>query len=359
MELTLIRRCALLVLPMLLVACRPDPVTPDLYEVPAIIQPYVDAFEMEAAKRGIELDISNLQVEFTTDLDDGKGNEAAGLCHFQSASNPTPRIELDTTSFNWQNNLYHREILVFHELGHCILNRLHRDNELPNGNIASIMRSTGEQVYGGILNGFKRDYYIDELFDENTPAPDWATNQPAYNSASYGANIFIDEFVDNRNSWPLGNSTNSRTAIQGGDFIFESKSETSAFFLTKNVLIDTDKDFEIEARIKLASGERPALLQWGGNDGSDLYFFGFSRDSSILAGNWQEGLVLGQQSPRVKADDYNVLTIRKTGTFYHIYLNGEYQEIFEFEPFFGNKIAFYIGQQSTMQVDYLRIRELL
>lgn len=344
------------IVPLFLVACRPDPVTPELYEVPELIEPYIEAFEAEAAKRGIELEINNLRVEFEGDLQDG---EAAGLCTFASAANPTPHIRLDTNSFNWQNNIYHREILVFHELGHCILNRLHTDGLLPNGNIASIMRSTGEQVYGGLLNGFKREYYLDELFDENTPLPDWAQNPPDFNSASIGAAIFVDDFNNNFNSWPLGNSANSRTAIEGGNFIFESKSETNAFFLTRTVLIDTDKDFEIEARIKIAAGDRPAMVQWGGNDGSDLYFFGFSRDSSVLAGNWQEGLVLGQESPLIRKDDFNVLTIRRIGEFYHIYLNGEYQEVFEFEPFFGNKIAFYVGQQTTMEVDYLRIRELL
>ncbi len=354
----LLRRPLLLTLPLLLAACKPDPVAPNFYEVPAIIEPYVAAFEQEAAKRGVSLDITNLQVEFKGDLEDSQGNDAAGLCHFQSLSNPTPRIELDTTSFNWQNNLYHREILVFHELGHCILNRLHRDDDLPNGNIASIMRSTGEQVYGGVLNDFKRDYYLDELFDENTPVPDWAKNQPPYSPVNYLSDIFIDEFVDNRNSWPLGNTTNSRTAILGGSFLFQSKSSTNAFFLTKQVLIDTDKDFELEVRIQISEGERSALFQWGGNDGSDLYFFGFANDGSLLAGNWQEGLVLGQTSNLVQSGAYNTLTVRKVGQFYYLYLNDSYLDVLEFEPFLGNKISFYVGQETTMLVDYLRIREL-
>ncbi len=353
---SLIQPRLLLILIVLLMSCRPDPVEPELYEVPEVIQPYIESFEMEAAKRGIDLDVTNLRVEFEGDLQDGT---AAGLCTFASVSNPTPHIRLDTNSFNWQNNLFHREILVFHELGHCVLNRLHKDNFLPNGNIASMMRSTGEQVYGGLLNSFKRDYYLDELFDENTPLPDWAANPPAYNSASIGQAIFMDEFINNANGWPLGNSVNSRTAIQGGQFIFESKSETQAFFLTKTVLIDTDKDFEIEAQIKISSGERPAMIQWGGNGGDDLYFFGFANDSSILAGNWQEGLVMATESNQVQPNDFNTLTIRKVGELYHIYLNGEYVEVFEFEPFFGNKISFYVGQQTTMQVEYLRIRELL
>ncbi|TAE60242.1 MAG: hypothetical protein EAZ89_01710, partial [Bacteroidetes bacterium] len=143
----------------LLQACKDDePVK--VYDVPSIIQPYIDLFEQEAAARGQTLNIDNLKVEFETDL---QGGDAAGLCTFASPNTPTPHIRLDTTSYNWQNNEYHREILIFHELGHCILNRLHKDDVLPNGNYASIMRSTGEQLYGGSLNAFKRDYYLDEL----------------------------------------------------------------------------------------------------------------------------------------------------------------------------------------------------
>ncbi|RMG64730.1 MAG: hypothetical protein D6722_16640, partial [Bacteroidetes bacterium] len=219
---------------LLLSACKREDIPPKAYEVPAIIQPYVDAFEQEAAARGLDLNIDNLTVEFGTDL---QGGDAAGLCTFASQNNPTPRIQLDTTSFNWRNNEYHREILVFHELGHCILNRLHRDDLLPNGNIASMMRSTGEQIYGGSLNGFKRDYYLDELFDPNTPAPDWATDFPSYESvpSSQKEDVFIEHFANNFNNWTTGNSPNSSSQIASGRLYFESKTAANAFFIAKTI----------------------------------------------------------------------------------------------------------------------------
>ncbi len=79
-----------------------------------------------------------------------------------------------------------REELVFHELGHCLLGRTaHRTSRLPNGEYASVMNGKESGLYsscvydiGGANNGcddrYKRTYYLDELFDENTPAPDWA-----------------------------------------------------------------------------------------------------------------------------------------------------------------------------------------
>ena len=194
-------------------ACRPDnPFEGEIYQVPDIIQPYIEAFEFEAAQRGYNIKIDSLIVEFEGDLN---GGEAAGLCTISSNRSVIPHIRLDTTSLNWTNNEYHREILVFHELGHCVLRRLeHRDDFLPNGNIASIMRSTGEQVYGGQLNDFKREYYLDELFDQDTPAPDWATDFPSYaDGANFSRNPALAEnFDDNQNRWSVG-SNNDFSAI--------------------------------------------------------------------------------------------------------------------------------------------------
>ena len=347
-------------------ACRPDPIPAKEYKVPALIQPYVDLFEQEAAKRGEEITIDNLRVDFEEDLVEGT---AAGTCTFPTNDDPTPHIRLDTTSFNWRNNEYHREILVFHELGHCILNRFHRPDDrvinnpepskLPNNNFISIMRGTGEQVYGGMLNNFKRDYYLDELFDESTPTPDWAKNPPAYSSVGQKQDIFIDEFSDNSKNWGLGSNDKVRGEITGGVFIFESKDAGTAFFTSKTVNIDTDKDFEIEASIKIIKGKQSALMQWGGSSGNDLFFYGFNQDSTAFTGNWTVGLVSGQSSDEVKVDDFNKLTIRKIGEFYHIYINETYFDILEFETFFGNTFAFYVGPETEMHIDYLRISELL
>ncbi|GAB5522050.1 MAG: hypothetical protein RhofKO_43010 [Rhodothermales bacterium] len=69
-----------------------------------------------------------------------------------------------------------REALVFHELGHAILDRFHTDTRLPNGDLASIMATATtdfDKLYDDDTR-FKRDYYVDELFDPSTPVPDWA-----------------------------------------------------------------------------------------------------------------------------------------------------------------------------------------
>ena len=75
------------------------------------------------------------------------------------------------------------EALIFHELGHCILQQLHLTDTLPKGDPKSRMvqgKLTVDSPCKFVLddpvnckNLHKRDYYIDEFFDPNTPVPDW------------------------------------------------------------------------------------------------------------------------------------------------------------------------------------------
>jgi hypothetical protein len=68
-------------------------------------------------------------------------------------------------------------------LGHCLLNRMvHREDKLPNGDFASIMNRAEKGLYevcvydiggGDCDKTYRREYYINELFDETTPIPDW------------------------------------------------------------------------------------------------------------------------------------------------------------------------------------------
>lgn len=343
-------------------ACQRDnPIDVNPYQVPDIIQPYIDLFEMEAAKRGINLTIDSLIVEFETELNEG---QAAGLCTFPSARSPIPHITLDTTSFNWTNNEYHREILVFHELGHCVLDRRqHRDDFLPNGNISSMMRSTGEQVYGGSLNNFKREYYLDELFDVNTPAPEWATDFPRFEEgATYTRTpVLEEEFINNRNRWITGSNTEVSARIQNGRLFCESSSDNS-FFNFINLPFDEDQDFELETSIRITGGSGLISLGWGGGIDSEnringLTYFGFTNDTVASIGRVGVGIsIVGEPQNFIRG--FNKITVRKLGDEYHFYFNESYFDVMRFEPFAGEVLGFAINPQSRMEAEYLRIYQL-
>ncbi|MEZ4828208.1 MAG: hypothetical protein R3C61_18265 [Bacteroidia bacterium] len=341
-----------------LVACKKENVPVKVYDVPAELQFYIDLFEQEAAKRGQTLDIDNLRVMYEGDLVNGT---AAGTCTYPHADDPIPTIRLDTTSVNWTNNEYSREVLVFHELGHCVLNRReHRDDVLPNGNYTSIMRSTGAQLYGGPLNQFKRDYYLDELFDPTTPAPDWATNSPEYVNPTQagGTAIFTDNFVDNRNFWNLGSNANVATSISNSVLSFSSKNENTAYFTTNNTDLDPTGDFIIETSMKITAGENSTMVQWGGPGSEKLNFYGFTPGKSVFLGTWAEGISAARELDNIDPSGFVKLTIWKKGSNYYLYLNENIFDVLSYSPLEGKLIGFYVGPLTTLNVDYINVYQL-
>lgn len=149
------------------------------YRVPAEVEPYVQAFVKEAKLRGIDLKIDNLIVEFAQP----DAGYICGMCN--GVKTRQKHIILGIQEYCWKEATPQtREGLVFHELAHCYLARLHTSKKFADGTYASLMNPDNTEVYSVCLypidNGndcdkrARRPYYIDELFDETTPAPAWA-----------------------------------------------------------------------------------------------------------------------------------------------------------------------------------------
>ena len=148
------------------------------YDVAGDLQIQIDVFLEEAAIRGHGFTINNLILEYDPEL----ALSTCGTCNsYSRASDIQKVIKINpncTITYNEQI-----EALVFHELGHCFLGRQHDSNLLPNGDPKSIMTPRNFNLYAPCIYQigeedcnftFRRDYYLDELFDESTPVPEWA-----------------------------------------------------------------------------------------------------------------------------------------------------------------------------------------
>lgn len=155
---------------------RPEP-EPGQYSVPQEVEPFVQAFREAAQQRNQTIQTDNLIITFGTI----NGHDVCGECLRQAGQ--TPRITLSLDRNCWQDADHNeRECLVFHELGHCLLNRNHRTDRFPKGQYASLMNPDDVGVYATCrydLGGDacdkrpRRSYYHDELFAPATPAPAW------------------------------------------------------------------------------------------------------------------------------------------------------------------------------------------
>lgn len=304
-------------------ACKHD----KMVIIPASIQPYVDDFIQQAADRGIELSIEDLVILFEDDLE-VDNISAAGLCQRGGGS---PTIKLDTTSVNWTINLASREQLVFHELGHCVLNRPHINEKLPNENYRSIMRASGEQLYGLEYSKFKRNYYLDELFNEEASAPSWTDGVPRYNAVTNRQVIIDETFDNNNNNWSTGTNSNTRRTISGGKYNLTILRE-GGYFVRNQFNFDASQDYEIEAIVTLEQNAFGGVL-WNGKPQVDTTFVGndtmventtafmnyYIGNNSITLGSFEFGAESSIELPQNSTS--NKVTVRKIDNQLIFYFN--------------------------------------
>lgn len=121
-------------------------------------EPYVAAFEDLAQRHGRDIHIYDLVVKFGEMHHDLE----RGSCEIRSSQAPTITIRKDT----WESmSEEEQQELIFHELGHCVLARSHRDDVSPQGIPMSIMNSfmIPQPIYQ-----YNQDYYLRELFKEQS-----------------------------------------------------------------------------------------------------------------------------------------------------------------------------------------------
>lgn len=161
-----------------LLGCSKDSDFTPVYDVPEDVQPFVETFINEAASRGFSFEIKNLIIKY----DESQVSTHCGQCNSDALNANVQKVITIYPNVHCWFSPEEQEALLFHELGHCFLGRLHDTSLLPNGDPKSIMIQSNLGVYAPCIyyvgdencnNTFKRPYYLDELFDEATPIPEW------------------------------------------------------------------------------------------------------------------------------------------------------------------------------------------
>ncbi|HNP23243.1 MAG TPA: hypothetical protein PKM63_04640 [Panacibacter sp.] len=158
-------------------ACQRENNFTPVLNIPPEFQPCVDSFVAAALQRGHTITVNNLIIMYDSSLSGiycANSNVTSSKNDIQKIISINPNIKC------WQNSSQ-LETLIFHELGHCILGREHTELRLPNGDAKSIMYPDDLTLYSPCAYPiddscnqlYKRDYYLDELFDPATPVPGW------------------------------------------------------------------------------------------------------------------------------------------------------------------------------------------
>jgi hypothetical protein len=274
-------------------------------------QKYVDRFIEEGAQRGYEIDFNDtgLSIQFASALPE----DAAGVCsELGTGTSGSHEIEIRKTYWETLTDIQ-KERLIFHELGHCELNRPHDNSVFSNGDWKSIMRGSPlPPDKTPIVNytGTRRDYYIDELFNPTTPAPTWLNFSVPYN----------DITADQKN------------LILSVNDVEEFEEITS---LTREV------NFEIEVEMEVLAGLSFSGMFWAGPDiPNSLHLYVFDgKEIHIASGSLLFGIMHVFDFPSNIAYRRNKFTIRRVDDFYLLYFNEDFLYWLDYFPLRSSKIG--------------------
>lgn len=119
------------------------------------------AFEAAGASVGKPISTDDLIITLDPSLASSYG--ATGMCY--TRPDTTPNIHIDQGY--WQHSTdTQKQILLFHEMGHCLLGRVH-NNSLSNGMAVSIMYFASDMWTSGTAQQYyldNRQSYVYELF---------------------------------------------------------------------------------------------------------------------------------------------------------------------------------------------------
>ncbi len=335
------------------------------YRVDTEFESYVVLFEQDALKRNkiLNLKTSGLIVEFAT-LKDNQ----AGLCHYE-----TPiRIEIDKEYWaklkGKSGEALMKENLLYHELGHGILNRRHLNTTLENGDWKSIMcggDKVNERPWNINYRGMRRAYYVDELFNESTTAPSFSTLTLAADTNVFKRKIYLSFDTENKADagWDMTDNVGYKISIDKKRLLFESKA-TNSYFIFGQTTVDSKNDFSFEIKMQCESPNKSDNygLVFGNKDIGDkaIEYFSVNNNSKMNMGNrgWYS-FYTELSVPTILPMGINILKIVRLSNILYYFINDKYVYSTESELIdSGNYFGFIVPSKSKLWLDDMQISVL-
>ncbi|PQJ78465.1 hypothetical protein BTO18_04335 [Polaribacter porphyrae] len=172
-----------------------------------------------------------------------------------------------------------------------------------------------------------------------------------------------ENFLSNNNGWATDNVENYSSKVNNGKLTIHRKKE-GGIFISKDVNINTNKDFIIETSISREKSGATGLygLTFGRKNSSNEYTFLISTNGSYMFRKFDNNnyvkIIPFTPNKAVKTgiSQKNKLKIVKSGKLLRFYINDKYLNEATFQEFYGNKIGFTAYHEQKIAVDYLNIK---
>lgn len=269
-------------------------------------QPYVDEFVRQASLRGVDVDFE--ETGMSIQFDALTAANANGIC-YGVREEVTSDHEIVIHRNNWQEaGPAARERLIFHELGHCYLYRRHTNDTLANGEWKSLLTGPPWPDYkywrGTNYTNRRKEYYIDELFNPGTPAPEWSFLEEDYDAVTQEQKIPLLEME--------GNNTVYRSTDLSGDFEIELMFTIPPEVIGNSITLAW-------GGLSLTSSHRISLSNWDIIIADDLISYGLIKRLEFFF----DGLNFGEP---------NKITVRKRGAEYYYFVNEKFIYWSDYSP---------------------------
>lgn len=169
------------------------------------------------------------------------------------------------------------------------------------------------------------------------------------------------EEFENKGGWWEGQNENGSATIIDGKYFIEAKKAGAGWNVTKEVSIDTKRDFSIESQLRFVSGTEnsPFGVIWGRQDTNNFHFFGVTANgyygyTKLVNGAWSDIVSARTSQVIQKGSAVNKLMIRKRSGKLEFLINGELVDSAPFQDFAG-AIGFNLTNSMKIEIEYLRI----
>jgi len=262
---------------------------------------FIDKFKEEATLRSVNIDEKLDEISII--LGEIEDVSVSGTCKPNEKT-----IIID--SFSWNRlNFERREHLIFHELGHCVLERnFHKETKTESGDCLSFMRSNLKICSINYYSELWRSYYLAELFNEQQEIANWYGDRLVYEETvdsfesefeildtivteltiDYIEFDLLDEYLIELNfsNW---NTEENTVQIRFGEIIFSSCNicQVSKIGISNKVDIGdiyySNSEINFEEEIKLSISKEGELVHFYINE-----VFLHSMESKLVNGNLLE-----------------------------------------------------------------------
>jgi len=177
--------------------------------------------------------------------------------------------------------------------------------------------------------------------------------------------FYYDGFSDNKHNWNVSSDANSGAQIKDGSLFFESKKKNASWFKynPSTPSIDATKDFTVEWSFQQIAGSEDwgtglvCFLDDNGSNAFGLWILSNGQWTITKTGDPAFGW---KSSPAVLPGNnvMNTASITKKGGTISFVINNQQVHQISYSPGLIKHVAFQIGSEKTIAVDYLKMAYL-